>query len=101
MNAEEKVRAPISKKMREALAVVADAKTGEISGWSIATWLGVKWAPEGIRESLRALTNRQLVNMRPTDAPPRQFPDRLKALYAITEAGRAELRRGSIWIVSD
>ena len=42
---------------------------------------------EGIRESLRALVNRGLITMRPTDDPNdewrKRFPDRLKAMYSI------------------
>jgi hypothetical protein len=77
----------MSKKMEAALATIADAKNGEISGWSVATWLGNRSDPSGVRESLRALTNRGLVTMRPMDDPDdefrRQFPDRLKAMYSI------------------
>jgi len=73
----------MSARMREALAVIADAKSGEISGWSVATWLGMRRHPEGIRESLRALTNRGLVTMRRMED--RQFPDRLKAIYSIAK----------------
>jgi hypothetical protein len=73
----------LSPNMKAALATIADAKAGEISGWSVATWLGHKKHPEGISESLRALTNRGLIMMRPMDDPPRQFPDRLKAMYSI------------------
>ncbi len=72
----------MSEKMRLVLATVADAKAGEISGWSVATWLNMRRHPEGVRESLRALTNRGLIIMRPVDDPPRQFPDRLKAMYS-------------------
>ena len=74
---------PMSEKMKDCLATIADAKSGEISGWSITKWLNTSRHPEGVRESLRALTNRGLVTMRPVDDPPRQFPDRLKAMYSI------------------
>jgi hypothetical protein len=29
----------MSQKMKDCLATIADAKNGEISGWSVATWL--------------------------------------------------------------
>jgi hypothetical protein len=73
----------MSEGMKAVLATIADAKAGEISGWSVATWLGMRFAPEGVRERLRGLVNRGLVTMRPMDDPPRQFPDRLKAMYSI------------------
>ena len=76
---------PMSEKMKAALATIADAKAGEISGWSVAKWLNTSLHPEGVRESLRALTNRGLIVMRPTDDPSRQFPDRLKAMYSIAK----------------
>ena len=69
--------------MRIVLSTIADAKAGEISGWSIAKWLNCSWHPEGVRESLRGLTNRGLIIMRPMDDPPKDFPDRLKAMYSI------------------
>jgi hypothetical protein len=78
---------PLTKKMKDFLAVIADAKAGEISGWSIATWLGMRRDPSGVRERLRALVNRELIVMRPTDDPAdewrKAFPDRLKAMYSI------------------
>ena len=81
---------PMSKKMQAALAVVADARD-EISGWSVATWLCQRTHPEGVRESLRALTNRGLIKMRPVDDPDdefrKQFPDRLKAMYSVVKDG--------------
>ena len=77
----------MSQKMKAVLAVVADAKSGRISGWSIAKWLNTSAHPEGVRESLRALTNRGLIELHPMDDPNdefrRQFPDRLKAMYSI------------------
>jgi hypothetical protein len=77
----------MSQKMQDVLATIADAKSGEISGWSVATWLLQRQHPEGIRESLRALVNRGLIVMRPMDDPNdefrKQFPDRLKAMYSI------------------
>lgn len=85
---------PMSPKMKLALATIADAKSGEISGWSVAKWLNCSLHPEGVRESLRALTNRGLITMRPMDDPTgdsekdefrRQFPDRLKAMYSIAQ----------------
>lgn len=78
-------KAPMSEKMKLALATIADAKSGEISGWSVAKWLNASRYPEGVRESLRALTNRGLIVMRPTDDSPRQFPDRLNAMYSIAK----------------
>lgn len=78
---------PMSEKMQNVLATVADAKSGEISGWSVATWLCMRRHPEGVRESLRALTNRGLIVMRPMDDPNdefrQRFPDRLKAMYSM------------------
>jgi len=80
----------MSKNMQAALAVVADARD-EISGWSVATWLLARRHPEDVRESLRALTNRGLIKMRPMDDPDdehrKQFPDRLKAMYSIVKDG--------------
>ena len=85
---------PMSQKMKDALATIADAKNGEISGWSVATWLGMRHHPEGVRESLRALTNRGLVTMRPMDDPNdefrKQFPDRLKAMYSISAGNKTD-----------
>ena len=82
---------PLTKTMAAALATIADAKNGEISGWSVATWLEKRSDPTGVRESLRALVNRGLVTMRPMDDPAdefrRQFPDRLKAMYSIRKEG--------------
>lgn len=78
---------PMSERMEQVLKTIADAKNGEISGISVATWLNQSRHPEGVRESLRALTNRGLVNMRPMDDPGdefrKAFPDRLKAMYSI------------------
>jgi hypothetical protein len=80
---------PMSQKMKDALATIADAKAGEISGWSVAKWLNRSSHPEGVRESLRALTNRGLITMRPMDDPTdefrKQFPDRMKAMYSIAK----------------
>lgn len=85
---------PMSQKMKDTLATIADAKNGEISGWSVATWLGHRLHPEGVRESLRALVNRGLVIMRPMDDPSdefrRAFPDRLKAMYSLPSPSRSE-----------
>ena len=84
---------PLSKKMACVLAVVADAKAGEISGWSIATWLGMRRHPEGVRASLGALVNRGLITMRPMDDPGDefrgQFPDKLKAMYSMAKELRS------------
>lgn len=80
-------KAEMSPKMKAALATIADAKSGEISGWSVAKWLNCSMYPEGVRESLRALVNRGLIVMRPMDDPNdefrQMFPDRLKAMYSI------------------
>lgn len=77
----------ISERMKQVLATIADAKAGEISGWSIATWLLQRRHPEGVRESLRALVNRGLIVMRPMDDPRdefrKAFPDRMKAMYSL------------------
>lgn len=84
---------PMSQKMQDALATIADAKNGEMSGWTVATWLGKRRHPEGVRESLRALTNRGLITMRPMDDPSdefrKAFPDQLKAMYSVTRRGEA------------
>lgn len=74
---------PMSANMRTILATVSDAKNGEISGWSVAKWMNKSFNPEGVREGLRGLTNRGLIIMRPTDDPPREFPDRLNAMYSV------------------
>lgn len=75
----------MSKKMKAALATIADARTGEISGWSVATWLGCKRDPSGIRESLRALVKRGLVSMRRAESG--EFPNYLSAMYSINKEG--------------
>lgn len=80
----------MSKTMQAVLATIADAKSGEISGWSVATWLCKRSHPEGVREALRALVNRGLIRLRPMDDPNddfrKQFPDKLKAMYSIRKA---------------
>ena len=77
----------MSERMKQMLATIADAKDGEISGWSIAKWLNQSRFPDGIREGLRGLVNRGLIVMRPMDDPAdewrRQFPDRMKATYSL------------------
>ena len=83
MTARVTVKSPMSQQMKDVLATIADARTGEISGWSVAKWLNKSRCPEGVRESLRALTNRGLITMRPMDDPPREFPSRMKAMYSI------------------
>ena len=60
---------PLTKLQSRVLAVIADAKTGEISGRSIATWLLRRRNPDGIRTVLRSLENRGLITMRPMDGP--------------------------------
>ena len=84
---------PMSQRMKDVLATIADAKAGEISGRSISAWLNQSRNPEGVRESLRALTNRGLVTMRPMDDPTdefrKAFPDRLKAMYSIRKDSHA------------
>jgi hypothetical protein len=71
----------------QVLAVIADAKTGEISGLSIATWLLRRHNPDEIRTVLRSLENRGLIIMRPMDDPSdkfgKMFPDRMKAMFSI------------------
>jgi len=85
---------PMSEKMKLVLATIADAKNGKISGWSVATWLNQRHHPEGIRESLRALTNRGLIVLHPMDDPTdefrKAFPDRLKAMYSINKDANNE-----------
>ena len=79
--------APLTKLQKQVLATIADAKAGEISGLSIASWLLRRQHPDGIRSVLLSLQSRGLITMRPTDGPTdefrRRFPDRLKAMYAI------------------
>jgi hypothetical protein len=81
---------PLSRNQAAALAVVKDARAGEISGLSIATWLLKRRNPTGMREVLRSLVNRGLVVMRPMDDPTdewrQRFPDRMKAMYSIAVA---------------
>ena len=83
---------PLSERMQRILATIADAKSGEISGWSVAKWLNQSWHPEGVREGLRALVNRGLIVMRPTDDPNddfrKAFPDRMKAMYSIAKGDK-------------
>jgi len=79
---------PLTSLQRQVLAVIADAKTGEISGLSIATWLMRRHhGQDGIRTVLRSLENRGLITMRPMDDPAdefrQQFPDRMKAMFSI------------------
>ena len=78
---------PMSEGMKKILATIADAKSGEISGWSIAKWLNQSQYSTAIREGLKALVNRGLVTMRPVDDPAdewrKQFPDRMKAMYSL------------------
>jgi hypothetical protein len=80
---------PMSKRMQNILATIADAKSGEISGWSIATWLLQRKNPTGVRESLRGLVDRGLITMRPMDDPNddfrKAFPDRMKAMYSVVK----------------
>jgi hypothetical protein len=80
---------PMSKRMQDILETILDAKNGEISGWSIATWLLQRKNPTGVRESLRGLVNRGLITMRPMDEPNddfrKAFPDRMKAMYSIVK----------------
>ena len=85
---------PMSERMQKILATIADAKSGEISGWSIAKWLNQSRYPDGVREGLRGLVNRGLVTMRPVDDPNdewrRAFPDRMKAMYSIAKQNGSE-----------
>lgn len=78
---------PMSQRMQKILATIADAKSGEISGWSIAKWLNQSRSSMAIIEGLRGLVNRGLVTMRPVDDPSdewrRVFPDRMKAMYSL------------------
>ena len=77
----------LNKHQREVLAVIADAKSGQISGQSIATWLLCRTNFDAIRETLKSLERRGLVDMKPMDDPSdeqrRKYPDRRKALYSI------------------
>jgi hypothetical protein len=79
---------PLTKLQSQVLAVIADAKAGEISGLSIATWLmRRKHGRDGIRTVLRSLEARGLIVMRSMDDPAdefrQQFPDRMKAMFSI------------------
>lgn len=80
---------PLSERMQSILTTIADARSGEISGWSVAKWLNQSRNPEGIREGLRALVNRGMIVMRPTDDPNddfrKAFPDRMRAMYSIAK----------------
>ena len=82
---------PLTKMQAQVLAVIQDARAGEISGLSIATWLLRKHNQSGIATVLRSLQNRGLICMRPLDDPNdkwrRQFPDRMKAMYSIRKDG--------------
>ena len=78
----------LTKLQSQVLAVIADAKAGEICGLSIATWLLRRQSGRGaIRTVLRSLENRGLIVMRPMDDPNdefrKQFPDRMKAMFSI------------------
>ena len=76
---------PLTKLMREALAVIADAKNGEITGQSIATWMLRRtrgWA--GVREALKGLERRNLVVMHRHDDGG-DFPDRRRATFSINK----------------
>ena len=81
---------PLSVRMQRILATIADAKSGEISGWSVAKWLQLD--SFFAREGLRALVNRGLIVMRPTDDPNddfrKAFPDRMKAMYSIAKGDK-------------
>jgi len=81
------VARPLTKLQTQVLAVIADAKAGEISGLSIATWLLRRHSQDGVRESLRSLERRGLITMRPMDDPAdefrQKFPDRMKAMFSI------------------
>jgi len=80
---------PLTKLQTKVLAVIADAKAGEISGLSISTWLLRRKNSGGIHEVLRTLENRGLIIMRPMDDPKdefrKQFPDRMKAMFSIAK----------------
>lgn len=76
---------PLTKLMREALAVIADARNGEISGHSIATWMLRRtngW--EGVREALKGLERRNLIIMHRHDDGG-DFPNRRKATFSINK----------------
>ena len=75
---------PLTKLMREALAVISDARNGEISGQSIATWmLRRAWGWDGVREALKGLERRNLVVMHRHDND--DFPDRKRATFSINK----------------
>lgn len=78
---------PLTKLQAQVLALIGDARDGEISGLSIATWLLRRRHPEGITGVLRSLEKRGLISMRPMDDPAdwfrRRFPDRMKARYSL------------------
>ena len=78
---------PLTSLQAKVLAVIKDAKDGEISGQSIATWLLRRKNPDGVRTVLRSLETRGLITMRPMDDPDdewrKQFPDRMKAMFSV------------------
>lgn len=82
---------PLSQNMKDVLKTVSENTNpdGRISGRSVAAWLNKSKHPEGVREALRALTNRGLIAMTPMDDPAdefrKQFPDRLKAVYSVVK----------------
>lgn len=80
-------RRPINAKMQAILRTIGDAKSGEISGHSIAKWLQMN-DRQALIERLRGLVKRGLVTMRPVDDPPRQYPDRMKAMYSVAKESK-------------
>jgi hypothetical protein len=72
---------PLTKLQSQVLAVIADAKSGEISGLSITTWLLRRHNKDGVRTVLRSLENRGLITMRRTEN--NEWPDRMKAMFSI------------------
>ena len=73
---------PMSQRIQGVLATVADARDG-ISGRSVAAWLNCSSYPEGVRESLRALVARGLIDMRRMED--REYPDYLAARYYLAD----------------
>ena len=76
---------PLTKLQAQVLAVIKDAKGGEISGLSIATWLLRRRRIAGVCTCLRTLEARGLITMRVMNelTPEYPWPDRLKAMYSI------------------
>lgn len=82
---------PLSENMRSVLNTIKETTNpdGRISGYSIAAWLNKSRHNEGVRESLKALTRRGLIERHSMDDPNDEFrikyPDWLKSKYSIVK----------------